>query len=295
VAAQGLSADGPGTLVVARARPRVDRVALLALPCLLFLFVFFWMPLLAMAWRSLTDPSPANYLVFASSSIYAQTLLITFRTALVVTLVCLLVGYPYAYLMHHAGPRLTLVLLTMILLPFWSSVLVRAFGWTVVLSERGLISGPLLDLGWIREPLPLMRNALGVTIGMSHFNLPFMVLPIYAAMRRIDQDLVPAAESLGAPPLRSFLRVFLPLSLPGVVAGCLLVFLLSIGFFVIPDLLGGPRDTMYSQVAVTHVTQLLQFGVGSALAMVLLAVTLLLLWIVSRFTRLDDTLGYQTQ
>ncbi len=287
---------GPRTRGLRRAdRLAGDRAALLIVPALVFLLAFFWVPLLTMVARSLTDPSPANYLVFTTSSIYVQTLVTTFRMAVIVTLVCFALGYPYAYVMHQSPSRLALVLGILILLPFWSSVLIRAFGWTVLLSERGIINGFLLDHGWIQEPLPLMRNVLGVTIGMTQFNLPFMVLPVYAAMRRIEPDLVPAAGSLGAPPFRAFLRVFFPLSLPGVVAGGLMVFLLSLGFYVIPDLLGSPRDAMYSQVAVIHITELLQFGVGSALAVILLVITLLLLWLVSRFTRIDDALGYRTE
>ncbi len=272
-------------------RSPLDAWALLAIPGFLFLLVFFVVPLGRMGLRSLTDPSPANYRIFLESPVYLRVLWTTIRTSLIVTGVCLLIGYPYAYVMHHAGPRTRAVLTALVLVPFWSSLLVRTYAWTVLLQDSGVINSMLRGLGLIEEPLQLMRNTLGVTIGMSHILLPFMVLPIWATMRRIDPDLVPAAESLGAPPRSAFRKVFLPLSLPGVFAGCLLVFVLALGFYITPALLGSPQNAMFSELIVNMVSERLRFGVGSALAMTLLAVTLLLLGIGSRFVRLSDALG----
>lgn len=272
-------------------RSPLDAWALLAIPGFLFLVVFFLVPLVRMGLRSLTDPSPANYRIFLESPIYLRVLWTTIRTSLIVTVVCLLIGYPYAYVMHHAGPKTRAALTVLVLVPFWSSLLVRTYAWTVLLQDSGVINSVLRDLGLIDEPLRLMRNTLGVTIGMSHILLPFMVLPIWATMRRIDPDLVPAAESLGAPPRAAFRKVFLPLSLPGVFAGCLLVFVLALGFYITPALLGSPQNAMFSELIVNMVSERLRFGVGSALAMTLLAVTLVLLAIGSRFVRLGDALG----
>jgi putative spermidine/putrescine transport system permease protein len=274
---------------------RRNRWGWLALPGVLFVGLFFAVPLADVALRSVTDPSPANYLVFGQSSLYGRTLVTTFRTALVTTAVCLLLGYPYAYAMHHAGTRAAALLGALVLLPFWSSPLVRSFAWAALLEEQGIVNGMLAWLGAVDAALPLMRNSFAVTVGMSHILLPFMVLPLYAGMRRVDGDLVAAAHSLGARPPAAFRRVFFPLTLPGVLAGSLLVFVLSLGFFIVPAMLGNPRDAMFSELIVTEVTLLLKFGVGSAMAMVLLAITLLLLWLGSRVVRLDQIVGYDVR
>ncbi len=272
-------------------RRRLGGWVVLAVPGVVFLVAFFGLPLLRMAITSVSDPSPANYLVLTESPIYLRVLETTFRTAFIVTAICLALGYPYAYAMHHAGPRLAAVLAVAVLFPFWSSLLVRTYAWTVLLQDSGVINSVLRELGLIDQPLALMRNSLGVTIGMNQILLPYMVLPIYTVMRRIDPDLTPAAASLGARPFTAFRRVFLPLSLPGVLAGSLLVFVLALGFYITPALLGSPRDAMLSELIVAQVSEQLRFGVGSALAMVLLVVTLGLLWIASRFVRVGEATG----
>ena len=266
---------------------------LLAVPGLLFLALFFLLPILRMGARSVTDPSPANYGVFFESPVYAKVLWTTLRTSFVVTVVSLLLGYPYAYVMHHAKPRAQAALIALVIVPFWSSLLVRTYAWTVLLQDTGVVNSLLKRLALIDQPLALMRNTLGVTVGMSHILVPFMVLPIFATMRRIDVDLIPAAEGLGARPFAAFRRVFLPLSLPGVFAGCLLVFVLALGFYITPALLGNPQNAMFSELVVNMVSERLEFGVGSALAITLLAVTLVLLWVGSRFVRVSEALGYR--
>ncbi len=269
----------------------VNRWALLVLPGLVFLGVFFGYPLVRMGIRSFTDPSPANYKIFVDTPVYARTLARTFQTAFIVTAICLLLGYPYAYVMNQVKPRMAAVLGFLVLLPFWLSLLVRTYAWTVWLQDTGVINTVLKDMGLIDQPLALMRNTLGVTIGMTHILLPFMVLPIYAVMRRIDPELTPAAASLGAPPFAAFRKVFLPLSLPGVFAGGLLVFVLSLGFYITPALLGSPSNQMISELIVDQVNEQLQFGIGSAIAMVLLGVTLVVLWAGTRFVRFQDVMG----
>lgn len=267
--------------------------ALLVVPGVLFLLVLFGLPLVEMVVRSFTDPSPANYEVFGEAP-YRRTLVTTFRTALLTTVICLALGYPYAYLMHRARPRVAAALAFCVLLPLWSSLLVRTYAWTVWLQDTGVVNSTLQELGLIEEPLALMRNTLGVTVGMVHILLPFMVLPLYAVMRRIDPDLRTAASSLGAPPLSAFRRVFLPLSMPGVIAGCLLVFVLSLGFYITPALLGNPQNAMLSELIVNQVSEQLNFGVGAALGVVLLALTLAFLWAGSRFVRLQDVFGAES-
>jgi len=290
------SVGGAGkTLLKGLARTRVNGWALLLLPGCLFIVVFFFAPLVNMVWRSLTDPGPSNYATFAETGTYARVLWVTIRTALLVTVASLILGYPYAYMMIKAGGKLRLALVGLVLLPFWSSILVRTYAWTVLLQDTGVINSVLMKLGLISDSLPLMRNDLGVTIGMTQILLPMMVFPIYAVMRRIDADLLPAAEGLGARPSRAFVRVFMPLSMPGVFAGSLLVFVVSLGFYITPALLGSPSNTMFSVIVAHTIQQQVDFGLGSALGVILLVVTLVLLWIGSRVVRLGDVFGYSSE
>ena len=283
-----------GTHEVRPARQKmVNGWAVTILPGLAFLVAFFLIPLGIMIWRSFTDPGPENYKIFVENELYVRVLWTTLRTSAIVTVVTLLLAYPYAYMMLRSGFKMTAILGGLVLLPFWSSILVRTYAWTVLLQDSGVINDALQRLGLIEESLSLMRNDFGVTLGMSHILLPFMVFPIYAVMTRIDPDVVPAALSLGARPWRAFVKVFWPLSLPGVFAGSLLVFVLSIGFYITPALLGSPSNTMYSVLVVDKVNRQLQFGLGSAMAVTLLVVTLILLWVGTRVVRLGDVLGVE--
>jgi putative spermidine/putrescine transport system permease protein len=279
-------------LAAAPRRARVDSWALLALPGAIALVVFFLLPLGLMLIRSLVDPSPANYLVFTTSNIYVRVLLNTVLVSISCTVVCLVLGYPYAYAMHRAGPGLSLTLTVAILLPFWSSALVRSYAWLVLLRETGVINAVLLSAGLIASPFKIVRTETAVMIGMCHILLPFMVFPIYAAMRRIDPSLLPAAAGLGAHPFRAMRKVFVPLSLPGVYAGSLIVFVVALGFYVVPALLGGPRSLMFSELIVSKVYDELDFGVGAAMAITLAAATLLSLALVGRFVKFRDAVDY---
>ncbi len=280
-----------------RNRPIVKRRTLLAVPPIAFLVAFFLVPLIVVSLRSVTDfPKPtgdvlANYGRFFASAANVRVLGNTFWVAVMSTIVCLALGYPYAYLMNIVRPRLAGLLLIVVLLPFWSSLLVRTYAWQVILRDTGIINTFLLDAGVVEEPLPLIRTTLGVMLGMSQILLPFMVLPIYAVMRRIDPEYTKAAANLGAPPFASFRRVFLPLSMPGVLAGALLVFVLALGFYITPALLGSPKDTMISQFIASAVQQRLDWGIASTMAVILLGLTLAVLFIASRFVRLRDIYG----
>jgi putative spermidine/putrescine transport system permease protein len=285
----------------ARSRPRpslaglrVDRWSVLVVPAVVFLAAFFLVPLLAMSVRSVTDPPGAglaNYEQFFSQASYVRVLYNTFWIAGLATVTCLIVGYPFAYLMTIVPGRLAGLLLIAVLLPFWSSLLVRTFAWQVLLRDTGIINRFLLDLGVISEPLTLIRTTGGVIVGMSHILLPFMVLPLYAVMRRIDPEFSRAAANLGASPMAAFLRVFVPLSLPGVLAGCLLVFILALGFYITPALLGGLRDQMISQLIVQQIQQRLDWGFGTAMSVLLVGITLVVLFVASRAIRLRDVFG----
>jgi ABC-type spermidine/putrescine transport system permease subunit I len=216
--------------------------------------------------------------------VYLKVFVNTFEISVTVTLVTLVLGYPLAFLLATAGRRASGLMLVAIILPLWTSVLVRTYAWMVLLGRRGLVNEGLQTLGLTDAPLPLLYNRLGVTIGMVHVLLPFMVLPIYSVMKGIDVELLKAAQNLGANRRQAFLRVYLPLSLSGLATGCLVVFVTALGFFVTPALLGGRGDMMIAMLIDVQVSQLLDWGLGSALAVVLFAVTAAILLAVQRLT-----------
>jgi putative spermidine/putrescine transport system permease protein len=270
------------------------RRALLVLPGLFFLTALFLYPLGALVVTSVQGGdgfTAVHYRRLFGVPTYSRVLLNTLWTAGLVTAVCLVLGYPVAYRLATAGPRGKAFLLAAILVPFWTSLLVRAYGWMVILHPRGLLNTWLGELGLIGAPLALVQNTLGVLIGMSQVMLPYMILPVAAVMEGIDPRLVQAARSLGASPWRAFLRVFLPLSLPGVLAGTLLVFIISLGFFVIPALLGGTRDILLAQLIHFHINTVLNWEFAAALATVLLATTLLVYAVLHRWFGLGALWG----
>jgi putative spermidine/putrescine transport system permease protein len=262
-------------------------------PALAFLVVFFLYPLIDVLSLSVTEPEVGvgNYREFADSRVFGRVLWNTLRLSALVTVCCVVLGYPYAYLMARSGSRMRAVLLVAVLVPLWSSILVRTYAWTVLLQRNGVVNSILMDLGLVDEPVTLLRNSTGLVIGMTHILLPFMVLPAYAVMRRVDLDLLVAAESLGARPARAFAAVFLPLSLPGVLAGALLVFVVALGYYITPALLGGPGETMMGAMVVEQIQDVRDWGMGATLAVVLLVVTAAILAVLGRLVRLDRVLG----
>lgn len=248
-------------------------------------------PVAVMLARSVNDPSIANYTNLAESDLFRTVFLRTLRTSLMITASCLLLAYPYAYAMVRVGPRARLVLMAAALMPFWTSWLVRTFAWMSLLRDTGLINDTLQRLGLIDQPLPLIRNVTGVVIGMTYILVPFMIFPLYASMTRMDWSLVRAARSLGASPRQAFLRVFLPLTLPGVAAGSVLVFVIATGFYVTPALLGGPSHMLVGELIITEFQTNLRFGAGSAMGVVLLAVVLLLLALAAKVGPVAPGLG----
>jgi putative spermidine/putrescine transport system permease protein len=266
----------------------------MALPGVLLIAVLFLYPFIETAIKSFVDPSPANYAIFAESAAYRKSLLTTFQTAFLVSLSCLVLGYPYAYAMYKVGPRTRAVLGFLVLLPFGTSLLVRTYAWTVWLQDNGIINQALRGLGLIDAPIPMIRTTFAVTVGMTHALLPFMVFPIYAAMTRVPTDLVPAAMSLGAGKALAFRRVFLPLTMTGVMAGTLLVFVLSLGYYITPALLGSPRNGMLSELIVNQVGTQLKFGIGAAISMVLMVLTLVTLFIGTRLVKFSDLVDWRS-
>ena len=255
------------------------------------LLLFFVAPLAALFVRILQDVPEggawySNYAQAFTSEIVRNIFIRTLRTGAIVTLVCLVLAYPYAYWLTVVSPRTRALLLVVVLIPFWTSLMVRTFAWQILLRDQGVVND-LLDLVGIGR-LPLYKNIVGVTVGIAHILLPFAVMPMYGTMAGIDRRLLLAAESLGAHPFIAFLRVYVPLSLPGVVAGVTMVFVLSLGFFVTPQLLGSPTDSLISQYMYQRVEKLGETGVAGAIGFVLLWITLGILALANRVVRPDQ-------
>lgn len=245
-------------------------------PVLLLLIGLFIYPVAAFLAQSLFDPgfTLKHYERIFSSPVYLRVLWVTVETSGLTTIGCLLFGYPVAYLLANSSSGVRKLLLPFILIPFWTNILVRLYAWLILLGHGGVINQWLQGIGLIDHPLPMLFNQFGVLVGMIHYMLPFMILPLYSVMSGIPTNLVPAANTLGAGPYRAFLRIYLPLSLPGVGAGSILVFIISSGFFVTPALLGGPQNTMISQLIEEQVAETFNWGFASALSALLLVVGL---------------------
>jgi len=246
---------------------------LVLVPSIVVLLCFFVVPLAYVVGRSIPDYSLKYYVMILTTPVYVKVIFLTFKTSILVTFVCLLLGYPYAYAMSRAQGWLLIALSIALLLPFWVSFLLRTFAWMILLQDTGLINKVLIATGIINEPIGLIRSTVGVTIGMAHILLPYVVLPIYAVMRRIDHRLMDAASISGARPVRAFCRVYFPLSLPGVYAAAVLAFTLGLGFYITPALLGSSRNTMIGQLIAEQIGEQLNFEAGSAMAVILLILT----------------------
>ena len=249
---------------------------LLLVPAALLLAVFL-VSVGSMVWLSVVGPeglTVAPYVRFLGTPIYSRVLLKTFRTATLVTLCTLLVGYPLSYLLTRVGPRATRFLMIAVVLPFFTSAMVRTYAWIVILGRRGLVNESLQAAGLLSAPLSLLYNPSAVLLGMTYVMLPYMVLTLYSVMRGVDRTLLRAAQNLGAGSLETFRRVVLPLSLPGVMGGSLLVFLLSLGFFITPALMGGPADVLLAMLVEREIELTMNWAFASAMAVVLLLVTL---------------------
>jgi putative spermidine/putrescine transport system permease protein len=264
------------------AGPR-DRRLWLAAPALLLIGVVFIIPVGLLLLRSISEPrwGLQNYIAAFAQPVYLRVFWNTVVIAGSVTALCLVIGYPVAYTMAHAGERGRRFLVFVILVPFWTSLLVRTYAWLVLLQQNGLVNSALVGSGLLAEPAQLVYNRLGVLIGMVQVELPFMVLPLYAVLSRIHPRYGQAAATLGAPPMTEFRRVYLPLSLPGVFTGCALVFITSLGYYITPALLGGRQDVMIAHLILIQIGDFGNWGLAGALAIILLfgaAVSLALLY-----------------
>jgi ABC-type spermidine/putrescine transport system permease subunit I len=265
---------------------------LLPLPCG-FLAVFFIWPLLRVVLRSVLEPRPgfANYDKVLFSGPYLQILFYTLEIAALVTAICLLVAYPVAALIARMQ-GLTLRLMTgLIIASLWTSAVIRSYAWMILFQRYGIVNQALIGLGLADAPVRILQTTAAVAIGMVHILLPFMLLPLITTMRRIDPTLLRAGRILGAGPVRLFLRVYLPLSRPGVNAGVALVFITSLGFFITPSLLGGGRTNMAAMIIEQEADTYLDWPLASAIATILLVLTLAIYLAYGRLARIDVTRG----
>jgi ABC-type spermidine/putrescine transport system permease subunit I len=231
-----------------------------------------------------------NYQKMIEYKSYARTFVTTFEVSILTTLICILIGYPLAYFLAMLPERLAGFFMLAVLLPFWTSLLVRTYAWLVLLQKNGILNDFAMTIGLWDSPLKLVHNLTGTLIGMAHIMLPFLVLPLYGSMKKIQRDLMHAAANLGASPVQAFWKIYFPMSLSGMVAGSLIVFVLCLGFYVTPAVLGGGRVIMVA----TQITAILEnqfdWGAASALGVVLLVVTMVILTLATKLFKLDAAL-----
>jgi putrescine transport system permease protein len=283
---------------------RVGRLALIGLP-FSWLALFFLLPLLIVVKISLAESTIgippytplvtndasglelratlANYALIAGDDLYLRAYLGSLGNAALATALCLLIGYPIAYTIARSRGARRQVLLFLVILPFWTSFLIRVYAWIAILEPRGLLNQALMALGLIAAPLPLLNNQFSVQLGLVYSYLPFMILPLYGSLSRLDQNLIEAAADLGARPLQTLLGVILPLTLPGIAAGSLLVLIPAVGEFIIPDLLGGPDTLMIGKVLWDEFFNNRDWPVAAAVAVVLVAALAVPLLAAQRF------------
>lgn len=249
-------------------------IAALGLVPIAFLLLLFLVPVLWFLLLSVEGGSFAHFEKALTDGLHVIVFVETLKIAAIVTIACLLLGYPLSYWLATTTPLWRNVGFAFLLLPFWISVLVRTYAWMILLGRNGVVNRNLMALGVIDGPLPLLHNTTGVVIGMVHVLLPYMVFPLYAVMRRMDPGLLSAAEGLGAPGWQVMRRIYFPLTLPGVLSGATLVFVISLGFFITPALLGGGRVLMIGVLIERQVRQYLDWGLAAALAIIVLGVAL---------------------
>ena len=253
----------------------VGRRALLVLPALLLLLLAFIGPVVWLLARAFTQPQLGlqNFEALWQHQGYLQVLWNTIEISALVTPICVLLGFPIAHAMATGSPRLRRWLVFIVLLPFWTSLLVRTFATVILLQRTGPVNAILMALGLTAGPLPLIYNLTGVMAGALQVLLPFVIFPLHAAMARIDPAFMQAALTLGARPVRAFIRVYLPLTLPGLITGATLVFISTLGYFVTPAMLGGPHQTMIAQLIQDQIAQFGNWGMAGALSLLLLAIS----------------------
>ncbi|MFO1074425.1 MAG: ABC transporter permease [Geminicoccaceae bacterium] len=242
------------------------------------MLAFFVLPVAALLLRSVTEPVPGlqNYAELFGSTTYLRIFLNTFLVSGLVTLIAVVVGFPVAWMLAIMPRRWSRVVFAILILSMWTNLLARTYAWMVLLQRTGVINKWLLALGVIQEPLPLVNNLVGVTIGMTYIMLPFVILPLTGVIRAIDPAILQAAALCGASRGQALRLVLLPLALPGILSGALMVFVMSLGYFVTPALLGGTANMMLAELIAQFVQSLVNWGMGAAAALALLVITLAL-------------------
>jgi putative spermidine/putrescine transport system permease protein len=276
--AYNLRTDGDGTPPALPRRStagRLDPRIWLLLPAVLLLVVAFISPVGMLLSRAFTQPQTGvqNFIDLWERRGFLQVLRNTVMIAAIATPICVLIGFPVAHAMTHGSARLRRWLIFIVLVPFWTSLLVRSFANVILLQRNGPLNAVLLGLGLTVEPLPLLYNMTGLLFGAVQVLLPFVIFPLHAAMLRIDPTYMRAALTLGAGPVRAFLRVYLPLTVPGLLTGATLVFISTLGYYVTPAMLGGPRQTMIAQLIQDQIAQFGNWGIAGALSLLLLLVS----------------------
>ncbi len=255
------------------------------LPALLLIVLFFVVPVVILLTRSVTEPvfGLGNYAALLGSSTYLRIFFNTFAVSALVTLVSLVIGFPVAWALAIMPSRLASIIFAILLLSMWTNLLARTYAWMVLLQRTGVINKTLINLGIIDKPLALVNNLTGVTIGMTYIMLPFIIIPLYGVIRKIDPAILQAAALCGATRWQALTRILIPLAAPGMMAGALMVFVMSLGYFVTPALLGGTANMMLAELIAQFVQSLVNWGMGGAAAFVLLVVTLALYAIQLKF------------
>ncbi|MBU8538019.1 ABC transporter permease [Falsiroseomonas tokyonensis] len=266
---------------------------LLILPAFLLMTAFYVAPIAQVLAISFTEPSPglSNYERLFTSESVQRVILTTLRICILTTALSLLLGYVLSYRIALANPSAQRWWILAVLVPLWISVLVRAFAWVTLLRRQGLVNETLMGAGLITEPLQLVWNEFGIVVGMVHYMVPYAVLPMLASMREIDPRLLAAARGLGASRITIFAKIFLPLSLPGLLAAGVLVFIFSLGFYITPALLGGGKTLMVAEWIGLQILDLLRWGLGTMMATVLVVAILVTLAIFSRLVDMKRVFG----
>ena len=244
-----------------------------------FLLVFMILPILDMFTKSVVDDNGFTWSYFKeffSKSLYAKILLNTIRLSLIIGLVTIVLGYPVAYLMNRVGPVLRCSIMGCVQIPFWTSLLVRTYSWIAILQNQGVVNVVLQKLGIIKQPIQLLYNDAGVIIVMTYIMLPYMIFSISSVMGQIDKNVIIASRSLGAGKTMTFFRIFLPLSLPGIMSGFFIVFLNTMGYYIVPALVGGQKSQMFSQTIQNELSGVLNWNFASAISIILVMVTMMI-------------------
>ena len=272
--------------------PALER-SLLLFPLPVLLLIFYVLPFIGVVGWSFSLPTPGldQYERIATDPAIHDMLWRTLRLCLTVSVLALVIGYLLAYCWVFSPPFWQRVVEICIFIPFWISVLVRAFGWLFALRSNGVLNNGLMDMGLIDQPLQLSRNEIGVVIGMLHVMIPYAVFPLLSSMRQLDQRILMASRGLGAGPLRTFWQVLLPQTLPGVLGAFIMVFVFCLGFFITPVLLGGGQTVMIAEYVFLQMFQTSNWGLGAALSVVLLLLVSALIWVLLKMTRVNRLVG----